>query len=293
MANSTEVFHYTPADPDGDAKFVFKLSEGLSTIQISTKVLSVSSTCFKAMFGPHFKEGNALPTVEAAEMPQMTFPEDDGEAMLQFWHSTRNIMRYCRDDDFPTEDQLSDPNNHELAILPEGFVNYLKNRREKALVELIECLEGAIQPFLAPTTGGCACPDLDNEDNPTNTSKACQRNAQVTHFFTELSRLGLWPASRLRKTGLKEIYFCTQQYQSLEGSRNSPRRRKPLSQCGCDFWKLQQRVQANAGTAALYETNFGGLCLTCVKEHKWTPEDNCHCVRFAGLPDRIGHELPL
>jgi len=61
-------------DPDGDTIFVLEGTE----LQVSSKVLSLASVVFTAMFGPHFLEGKHLNSTNPRRVP---LPEDDGGAM--------------------------------------------------------------------------------------------------------------------------------------------------------------------------------------------------------------------
>ncbi|KAI9871679.1 MAG: hypothetical protein M1830_002623 [Pleopsidium flavum] len=61
-------------DPDGDIIFVLEETE----LRVSSKVLSVASAVFKAMFGPHFLEGSDLTSMSAR---RISLPDDNAEAM--------------------------------------------------------------------------------------------------------------------------------------------------------------------------------------------------------------------
>ena len=61
-------------DPEGDVYLVFPKKE----LRVSSKVLSVASTVFKALLGPKFSEGQAL----SSQLPgRVALPDDDTEAM--------------------------------------------------------------------------------------------------------------------------------------------------------------------------------------------------------------------
>ncbi|KAL8948269.1 MAG: hypothetical protein Q9222_005528 [Ikaeria aurantiellina] len=75
------------ADPDGDVDFVLapnKESGSPSTIQVSSKVLSLASPVFRALFQPHFKEGLALSSFKPV---QISLPEDNDDAMTWLCHA--------------------------------------------------------------------------------------------------------------------------------------------------------------------------------------------------------------
>ena len=62
-------------DPDGDVYLVLPGKE----MRVSSKVLSVASTVFKALLSPKFLEGQAL----SSQLPgRVALPDDDAEAML-------------------------------------------------------------------------------------------------------------------------------------------------------------------------------------------------------------------
>ena len=61
-------------DPDGDLILLLNGCE----LRVSSKVLSLTSSVFKAMLGPNFAEGNPLP---AGEVRRISLPDDDTTAM--------------------------------------------------------------------------------------------------------------------------------------------------------------------------------------------------------------------
>ncbi|KAI9879373.1 MAG: hypothetical protein M1830_008671 [Pleopsidium flavum] len=61
-------------DPDGDIIFVLEETE----LRVSSKVLSVASAVFKAMFSPHFLEGNNLSSTSPR---RISLPDDNAKAM--------------------------------------------------------------------------------------------------------------------------------------------------------------------------------------------------------------------
>ncbi|KAI5356901.1 putative BTB/POZ domain-containing protein [Septoria linicola] len=67
--------------PEGDVTLVFGATEDAQTtrIRVSSVVLSLGSPVFKAMLGPHFKEGQILKTGSQLDLP---LPDDDPEIML-------------------------------------------------------------------------------------------------------------------------------------------------------------------------------------------------------------------
>lgn len=62
-------------DPDGDVVLVLEES---TELQVSSKGLSLASSVFKAMFSPHFQEGQDL---SGPRPKRISLPEDDAEAM--------------------------------------------------------------------------------------------------------------------------------------------------------------------------------------------------------------------
>lgn len=83
-------------DPDGDVVLVLEGAE----LQVSSKVLSVASAVFKAMFGPHFVEGSDLNGAGPRRVP---LPEDDAGAMTILCN-----MLHHRSENVPTEPAPSD-----------------------------------------------------------------------------------------------------------------------------------------------------------------------------------------
>ena len=77
-------------DPDGDVIFVLAGTE----LQVSSKVLSLTSSVFRAMFGPKFLEGQSL---SAASPKRVSFPEDDAATMTTLCnilhHQSQNVIK--------------------------------------------------------------------------------------------------------------------------------------------------------------------------------------------------------
>ncbi|KAH6673377.1 hypothetical protein B0J14DRAFT_562842 [Halenospora varia] len=65
-------------DPDGDVLFVVGCDKLTARLRVSSKVLSLASPVFAAMFSPRFKEGSSLNSGCPYELP---LPEDEPEAM--------------------------------------------------------------------------------------------------------------------------------------------------------------------------------------------------------------------
>lgn len=67
-------------DPEGDVILAFKKTDAETQIKYlaSSKVLSLASPVFRALFSPAFSEGDR---VRKGEVPCIEFPEDDAEAM--------------------------------------------------------------------------------------------------------------------------------------------------------------------------------------------------------------------
>ena len=77
-------------DPDGDVILVFDAG---TEVQVSSKVLSVASPVFKAMFGPRFLEGQDLNTTTPK---RVSLPEDNAAAMTTLCnvvHHRHNSVR--------------------------------------------------------------------------------------------------------------------------------------------------------------------------------------------------------
>lgn len=70
-------------DNEGDIMLIVGSSDPCH-IRVSSKILSLASDVFKAMFSPHFREGSSLRCVEntTAELIVIALPEDDATAML-------------------------------------------------------------------------------------------------------------------------------------------------------------------------------------------------------------------
>ncbi|KAL8709611.1 MAG: hypothetical protein Q9220_005703 [cf. Caloplaca sp. 1 TL-2023] len=80
-------FKREAADTDGDVDFLLvpaKGSRNPSTIQVSSKVLSLASPVFKALFQPRFKEGLALSSSKAT---QIALLDDDADAVTWLCHA--------------------------------------------------------------------------------------------------------------------------------------------------------------------------------------------------------------
>lgn len=65
-------------DSDGDVLFIVSSDKPTARLLVSSKVLSLASPVFAAMFSPRFKEGSSLNPGCPSEVP---LPEDDPEAM--------------------------------------------------------------------------------------------------------------------------------------------------------------------------------------------------------------------
>jgi hypothetical protein len=65
-------------DPSGDVLFSVGSSPPNARLLVSSKVLSLTSPVFDAMFSPHFKEGSHLSPEVPSEVP---LPDDEPEAM--------------------------------------------------------------------------------------------------------------------------------------------------------------------------------------------------------------------
>jgi len=78
-------------DPDGDVVLVLKND---TELQVSSKALSLASTVFKAMFGPHFQEGQDL---SASSPKGISLPDDDAAAMTTLCnivhHQSQNVSK--------------------------------------------------------------------------------------------------------------------------------------------------------------------------------------------------------
>ena len=72
------------ADPAGDITLL--VGPDQAAIRVSSKVLSLASPVFAAMFSPKFAEGQALLTNKTSSLSPITItlPEDDAEAMMLF-----------------------------------------------------------------------------------------------------------------------------------------------------------------------------------------------------------------
>ncbi|KAF8857824.1 hypothetical protein BDZ45DRAFT_422472 [Acephala macrosclerotiorum] len=65
-------------DSDGDVLFIVSCGKLTARLLVSSKVLSLASPVFAAMFSPRFEEGSSLNSGYPSEVP---LPEDDPEAM--------------------------------------------------------------------------------------------------------------------------------------------------------------------------------------------------------------------
>ena len=83
MASSEQPEHFV-ADPEGDVRFIIGNSEFTKVLRVSSKVLSLASPVFKALFSPKFSEGTALSISQA--VPEIRLPDDDPEAMQLILH---------------------------------------------------------------------------------------------------------------------------------------------------------------------------------------------------------------
>lgn len=67
-------------DPDGDLKFILEQPGGENlALLVSSKIMSLASPVFKAMLGPHFKEGKKR--MNPDEPREVVLKEDDPEAI--------------------------------------------------------------------------------------------------------------------------------------------------------------------------------------------------------------------
>jgi hypothetical protein len=65
-------------DSGGDVLFIVGCDQLIARLLVSSKVLSLASPVFAAMFSPRFKEGSSLDPACPSEVP---LPDDDPEAM--------------------------------------------------------------------------------------------------------------------------------------------------------------------------------------------------------------------
>ncbi|TLD37648.1 hypothetical protein E2P81_ATG04460 [Venturia nashicola] len=98
-SKSTPMNRKVDSDPDGDVILVVGTDEpGKMSIKVSSKVLSISSKVFKAMFSRNFKEGNEL--ARSSTLYEVPLPDDDPDAMSTLC----NILHHNTDDlSFPDD----------------------------------------------------------------------------------------------------------------------------------------------------------------------------------------------
>ncbi|KAL9604755.1 MAG: hypothetical protein Q9179_001730 [Wetmoreana sp. 5 TL-2023] len=195
---------------------------------------------------------------------------------VQFWHSTHDIICFCRIEDFPSEEMLADSNELGLALLPEGLLEHLQQRVDTVLTEITNFIEEAIDHYIPPKTAlkpTAWGPECDLGASPA----VCQCEAQLAHIFTELKRLSFWPAFRLRSMGLEQVHENTKKYRRLENTPHYSPSRRRLPQCECSFGLLSSYLHLECGAVLIKELEVAGLCLDCVKARRYSKEDNCHC----------------
>lgn len=91
------------ADPSGDLILVVGPRDDQKSIRASSKVLSLASPVFAAMFSPsRFSEGTAL---SSSNPPEVHLPDDDSEVVTTFCHLV-HFREYHRKEDHPSLDHL-------------------------------------------------------------------------------------------------------------------------------------------------------------------------------------------
>ena len=82
-------------DPSGDVILVVGSTPHSKNVQVSSHVLSLASTVFKAMFSPHFQEGQRIMASSGTSVT-ISLPDDDPEAACLaceiLHHKTDNTM---------------------------------------------------------------------------------------------------------------------------------------------------------------------------------------------------------
>lgn len=73
------------ADPHGDVSFLIGDPDNANTLRVSSKVLSLASPVFAALFSPKYSEGIALSN--STKVPQIALPDDDPEALTLICHA--------------------------------------------------------------------------------------------------------------------------------------------------------------------------------------------------------------
>lgn len=73
------------ADPNGDVSFLIGDPNNANTLRVSSKVLTLASSVFAALFSPKYSEGIALSN--STEVRQIALPDDDPEALILICHA--------------------------------------------------------------------------------------------------------------------------------------------------------------------------------------------------------------
>lgn len=73
------------ADPNGDVSFLIGDPNNANTLRVSSKVLSLASSVFAALFSPKYSEGIVL--LNSTEVRDIALPDDDPEALILICHA--------------------------------------------------------------------------------------------------------------------------------------------------------------------------------------------------------------
>ncbi|KAL8688163.1 MAG: hypothetical protein Q9218_005860, partial [Villophora microphyllina] len=178
----------------------------------------------------------------------------DDEA--QFWKTCEDIVRFSVDADYPSSETLCDPNELGFQLLPVGTIDWLAARREKAISQITETIEEAVDPHINPKLTEREANYKGRQCKLDDPQHVCQRENHIAHYMTELARVGLWPLSKMASLGMGKIYDALCQYLAFEENMQYLYR-KNLPDCRCGFYTMDSLIQKEAANCALFELKSG------------------------------------
>ncbi|KAF6225712.1 hypothetical protein HO133_009713 [Letharia lupina] len=299
-------------DPEGDVILIC----GKTEFQVSSKVLSLASPVFKALFSPSFAEGQ--PTSSKASRIQLH--DDDAESMLfmcavlhhkcafskgiglerlerlavvtdkydvsyafdeaQFFNSLTKFMMLNLPNDGKAQTasrKYGIPEEIESHI-PEGLIEAIFLAEQDVKREMQIQIEQLISPIAEKSTAG----DLIlGSDDIIFSHCDC---ISISSLINGLSRQGLWPlTSAVHRLSISML--CKKLEACDVGLASRITKLKKCSRCPENVAAKVAKIRE----AAL--TRFEGLCLDCIKNPGKSPEQRLQCrvphQHFRGLPRQL------
>ncbi|KAI4237015.1 MAG: hypothetical protein LQ352_007964 [Teloschistes flavicans] len=224
----------------------------------------------------------------------------------QFFKTCQDICRYSVDEDHPSSEKMSDPDELGFRMLPGGlvgkynllaysmamltlhYIECLRARRDRAISMITDIIEGAIDPFINPNLTEREASYKGRSCRLEATSHECQREIHVSHYVTELAHIGLWPLSRLHLLGMGQIYNALRQYRAFEGTMTY-QYRENLPDCRCAFYSIDSLIQHQAVNTArfLLEARF---CMAQARAGRFKVHEHANCDLQHGSWVRHNHE---